>query len=71
MRSFINCTLRQENNSSRVQWEGQVACIGENRNIYTALMIKPEGKTPLSWLRRRWEDNIKIDLREQGWGGTD
>jgi hypothetical protein len=32
---------------------------------------KPEGKRPLGRLRRRWEDNIKMDLRETGWGGMD
>ena len=34
-------------------------------------MGKPEGKRPLGILRRRWEDNIKMDLREVGWGGMD
>jgi hypothetical protein len=34
-------------------------------------MGKPEGKTPLGGPRRRWEDNIKMDLRETGWGGID
>jgi hypothetical protein len=32
---------------------------------------KPEGKRPLGRLRRRWEDNIRMDLREIGWGGMD
>jgi hypothetical protein len=58
-------------NSRRMDWNGQVACIGEKRNAYTALVGKSEGKRPLGRLRRRWKDNIKMDLRELGWGGTD
>jgi hypothetical protein len=37
---------------------------GEKRNAYRILVVKPEGKTPLEIPRRRWEDNIKTDLRE-------
>jgi hypothetical protein len=44
---------------------------GENRNEYRMLVGKPEGKTPLGRPRRRREDNIKMDLREIGWGGMD
>jgi hypothetical protein len=43
--------------------------MGEGRNVYRALMGKPEGKRPLERHRRRWEDGIKLDLREIGWGG--
>jgi hypothetical protein len=42
--------------------------MGENKNAYTILMGKPEGKRPLGRPRRRWVDNIKMDLREIGWG---
>jgi hypothetical protein len=45
--------------------------MGETRNAYRILMGKPEGKKPLGRQRRRWVDNIKIDLREIGWDGTD
>jgi hypothetical protein len=45
--------------------------MGEKRNAYTILVGKPEGKRPLGRRRRRWEDNIKMDLREIGWGGMD
>jgi hypothetical protein len=38
--------------------------MGEKRNAYKILMGKPEGKRPMGWPRRRWVDNIKIDLRE-------
>jgi hypothetical protein len=46
-----------------------VARMGERRGAYRALVGKPEGRQPLGRSRRRWEDNIKIDLREVGWGG--
>jgi hypothetical protein len=44
---------------------------GENRNAYRILVGKPGGKRPLVNPRRRWLDNIKMDLREIGWGGID
>jgi hypothetical protein len=40
----------------------------EGRNVYRVLVGKPEGKRPLERPRRRWEDGIKMDLREIGWG---
>jgi hypothetical protein len=43
--------------------------MGERRGAYRALMRKPEGRRPLGRPRRRWEDNIKIDLREVWWEG--
>jgi hypothetical protein len=48
-----------------------VARMGERRGAYRALVGKPEGGRPLGKPRHRWEDNIKMDLREVGWGGTD
>jgi hypothetical protein len=44
---------------------------GEKRNACRILVGKPEGKRPLGRPRRRWEDNIKMDLREIEWGGMD
>jgi hypothetical protein len=45
--------------------------MGENRNAYMILVGKPEENRPLGRPRRRWEDNIRMDLREKGWGGID
>ena len=42
--------------------------MGENRGIYRILVGKPDGRKPLGKPRRRWEDNIKMDLIEVGWG---
>jgi hypothetical protein len=44
--------------------------MGEKRNAYRLLVGKPEGKRPLGRPRRRWVDNIKMDLLEIGWGGV-
>jgi hypothetical protein len=44
--------------------------MGEKRNAYSILVGKPEGKRPLGRARRRWVDNIKMDLREIGWDGV-
>jgi hypothetical protein len=52
----------------RVRWAGHVARMGEGRNVYRVLVGKPEGKRPLERPRRRWEDGIKMDLKEVGWG---
>jgi hypothetical protein len=52
--------------SKRVRWAGHVARMGEKRNAYRILMGKPEGKRPQGRPRRRWVDNIKMDLREIG-----
>jgi hypothetical protein len=45
--------------------------MGEKRNACRILVGMPEGKRPLGRPRRRWEDNIRMDLREIGWGGMD
>ena len=52
--------------SRRLRWTGHVACIEQFRNAYRVLVGKPESKRPLGRPRRRWEDNIKMDLREVG-----
>jgi hypothetical protein len=54
--------------SRRLRWAGHVARMGERRGAYRALVGKPEGRRPLGTPRRGWKDNIKMDLREVGWG---
>jgi hypothetical protein len=56
--------------SRRMRWTGHVARMGEKTNAYKILVGKPEGKRPLGRPRRRWVDNIKIDLREIGLEGV-
>ena len=53
----------------RMKWVGHVACMGEGRGVHRVLVGKPEGKRPLGRPRRRWEDNIKMDLQEVGGSG--
>jgi hypothetical protein len=57
--------------SKRIRWTGHVARMGAKRNTYMLLVAKVEGKRPLGRPRRRWVDNIKMDLREIGWYGMD
>jgi hypothetical protein len=55
--------------SRRLRWAGLVARMGEERSVYRVLVGRPEGKRPLRRPTRRWEDNIKLDLREIGIDG--
>jgi hypothetical protein len=55
----------------RMRWAGHVASMGENNNAYRVLVGKPKGRRPLRRPGHRWEDDIKTDLREIGWGGID
>jgi hypothetical protein len=57
--------------SRRMRWAWHVARIGEKCNAYRILVGKPEGKRPLGRPRCRWVDNIKMILREIGWGGME
>ena len=50
--------------SRRMRWAGHVAHMGEERGTYSFLVGKPEGKRPLGRPRRRWVDNIRMDLQE-------
>jgi hypothetical protein len=56
--------------SKRMIWAGHVARMGEGRVVYRVLVGRPEGKRPLERPRRRWEGNIKMDLREIGVDGA-
>ena len=57
--------------SRRMRWAGHVARMGEERGVHGVLVGKPEGKRSLGRPRRRWEDNIKMDLEEVGGGRGD
>ena len=52
--------------SRRLRWAGHVAIMEEGKSAFKILTGKPTGKRPLGWLRRRWEDNIRMDLEELG-----
>jgi hypothetical protein len=54
--------------SRRMRWAVQVARMGEGKGLYIALVERPEGKRPLGRPRHRWEDNIKMDLKDKGIG---
>jgi hypothetical protein len=59
--------VRQIKSRTMTQAE-HVARMGDGRNVYRVLVGKPEGKRSLERPRRRWENGIKVDLREIGWG---
>ena len=54
-----------------MRWAGHVACMGKERGVYRVLVGKPEGKRPLGRPRRRWVDNIRMDLQEVVCGYVD
>jgi hypothetical protein len=66
---YLSTVIIRQIKSRRMRWAGHVARMGEGRNVYRVLVGKPGGKIPLGTSRRRWEDGIKMDLREIGWGG--
>jgi len=57
--------------SRRMRWTGHVAFMRERKGAYGVLVGKPEGRSLLGRPRRRWEDNIKMDLQEVGCGGIE
>jgi hypothetical protein len=57
--------------SRRMKWAGHVALMGGKRNAYKLLVEKPEGTRQIGRPKRRWVDNIKMDLLEIGWGSAD
>jgi hypothetical protein len=67
---YSSANISRQIKSRRMRWAGHVARMGEERNVYKVLMGKPEGKRPLGSPRRRWEDGIRMDLRE-GWGSVE
>jgi len=57
--------------SRTIRWVGHVARMGERRDVHRVSAGKRQGKRPIGRPRRRWEDNIKMDLQEVGCGGMD
>jgi hypothetical protein len=57
--------------SRRMRWAGHVTRMGEKKNACRLLVGMPEGKRPLGRPRRRWVDNVMMDLGEVGWGDVD
>jgi hypothetical protein len=56
--------------SRRMRWAGHMAHMGDERGVHRVLVGKPEGKKPLGRPRRRWENNIKMDVKLEGVAGT-
>jgi hypothetical protein len=59
---FSSTSIMRMVKSRRTRWAGNLARLGEKRNAYMILVETPEGKTPLGGPRRRWVDNINMDL---------
>jgi hypothetical protein len=57
--------------SRKMRWTGHAAQVKDKMNAYRLLVGKPEGRRPLGRPRRRWIDNIKMDLKEMAWDGMD
>ena len=71
--NYLDSTLNnvREIKSRIRKWAGHVALMGEWRDVYRILVGNPEGKRPLGKPRHRWEDNIKLNLKEVGCWGVD
>jgi hypothetical protein len=54
--------------SRRIRWTGHVACMGEERKVYKVLVGKPKAKRPHRRPRCRWEEGMRMDIGEIGWG---
>jgi hypothetical protein len=70
IRIFSSSNVIRVIKSRRMRWAGHVARMGKS-NAYTLLVGKPEGKRPLGRPRRKWMNNVRIDLREVGWRDVD
>jgi hypothetical protein len=69
--SYFAPNIIRQIKSKTMRWAGHVARMGEERNVYKVLVGKREGKRPLGRPRCRWEEGIRLDLRETGWGRVD
>ena len=65
---YFSPSIVQVVKSRRMRWAGHVARMGEERGVHRVLVGKPEGKRALGRPRRRWDDNIKMDIQEVGGG---
>jgi hypothetical protein len=65
---YSSLDITRQIKSRRMRWVGHVTCMGEEWKVYKVLVGKSEGKKPLRRRKRRWEDVIRMDLREIGWG---
>ena len=54
-----------------MRWAGHVACIGERRSVYMVLVWRLDVKRTLGRTRGRWDDNIKMNFQDVGWGTND
>jgi hypothetical protein len=68
---YSSSNIIRQLKSRRMRWTGHVSRMGEEANVYRVLVGKPEGKRPLGRPKRRWEDGIRMDLRDIGWGSVD
>jgi hypothetical protein len=68
---YFSTNIIRQIKSRRMRWAGHVARMGEERNVYRVLMGKPEGKGLLGRPRRKWEDGIRMYLRDIGWRSAD
>jgi hypothetical protein len=66
---YLSPDIIRQVKSRRMRWAGHVARMGEERKVYKVLVGNPEVRRPLGRPRRRWEDRIRMDLREIGLGG--
>jgi hypothetical protein len=73
MRNFITRTLRRYNQNDQVKEDemGRACSVHGEKTAYKILVETPEGKRPLGRPRCRWDNNIKMVLRETGWGVMD
>jgi hypothetical protein len=67
---YSTCNIVRVIKSRRMRWVEHVARMGEGRGVYSVLVGRPEGKRPLGRPVCRWEDNIRLDLRETGIDGA-
>jgi hypothetical protein len=71
LHNFYSCPdIIRRIKSRRMRWAAHVARMREEKYVYKVLVGKPEGKRPFERLRRRWEDGIRMDLREAGRGSV-